>query len=233
MAILAVISRTSPSFEPEKCVIFSVMKHSLATALLILAVPMLAAGQARDHQKLYRWVDNEGVVHFGDSIPAEYAEIERQIVNDHGITMEVMRAKRTAEEIAEEQRQDELRIQAELQKRQDQALLATYLTVDEILMHRDRRVELFQAQARVTELYLKNLQRRLDSLQEEANKYRPYSEDPDAELIDPDLADDMQSTRETIERHRDNLERFKDDENNIVARFDGDINRFKKLKGLN
>ena len=100
-------------------------------------------------------------------------------------------------------------------------------------MHRDRRVELFQAQARVTELYLKNLQRRLDSLQEEANKYRPYSDDPDAELIDPDLADDMQSTRETIERHQENLERFKDDESSIVARFDGDINRFKKLKGLN
>ena len=233
MLILAVISRTSPSFESRKCVIFSAMKKSLAAAFLLLAVPMLAAGQAANQQKLYRWVDSEGVVHFGDSIPAEYAEIERQVVNDHGITMEVMRAKRTAEEIAEEQRQDELRMQAELQKRQDQALLATYLTVDEILMHRDRRVELFQAQARVTELYLKNLQRRLDSLQEEANKYQPYSDDPDAELIDPDLANDMESTRETIERHRDNLERFKDDENNIVARFDGDINRFKKLKGLN
>lgn len=231
--ILAGISRTSPSFEPEKCVIFSLMKKSLAAIFLFLAVPMLAAGQANNQQKLYRWVDSEGVVHFGDSIPAEYAEIERQVVNDHGITMEVMRAKRTAEEIAEEQRQDELRIQAELQKRQDQALLATYLTVDEILMHRDRRVELFQAQARVTELYLKNLQRRLDSLQDEANKFRPYSDDPDAELIDPDLSHDMQTTRETIQRHRENLERFKDDENNIVARFDGDINRFKRLKGLN
>ena len=59
-----------------------------------------------------------------------------------------------------------------LQKRQDQALLATYLSVDEIIMHRDRRVELFQAQSRVTELYLRNLQRRLDNLRSEASRFQ-------------------------------------------------------------
>ncbi len=208
------------------------MKSLFTTLLLLLALPMLAAAAGKQ-QKLYRWVDSEGIVHYGDSIPAEYAEIERQVVNDHGITVDVMRAKKTEEEIAEEKRQDELRVQAELQRRADQALLATYLTVDEILMHRDRRVELFQAQARVTELYLKNLERRMSSLNEEAANYRPYSEDPDAEMIDPDLAKDMKATKETIVRHEQNLKRFEDDQNNIVARFDGDINRFKKLKGLN
>lgn len=208
------------------------MKPMPTTLLLLIALPMLAAA-ADQQQKLYRWVDTEGIVHYGDSIPAEYAEIERQVVNDHGITVDVMAAKKTEEEIAEDKRQEELRVQAELQRRQDQALLATYLTVDEILMHRDRRVELFQAQTRVTELYLKNLERRMTSLTEEAAQYRPYSDDPDAEMIDPDLAADMQTTRETIARHEQNLQRFEDDQNNIVARFDGDIVRFKKLKGLN
>ena len=113
------------------------------------------------------------------------------------------------------------------------ALLATYLSVDEILLHRDRRVELFQAQARVTELYLSNLKRRLDKLEEEASRYRPYSDDPVAEMIDPDLAGDLVTTKDTIERHQANLQRFHDDEQNIVARFDGDIDRFKILKGLN
>ena len=58
-------------------------------------------------------------------------------------------------------------------------------------VHRDRRVELFQAQARVTELYLRNLQRRMETLREEASKYRPYNEDPEAPMIEPDLADDL------------------------------------------
>lgn len=208
------------------------MKNLLATAAVLLLLP-LAASASEKSQKLYRWVDSEGVVHFGDSVPAQASELERQVVNNHGITVDVLRAKRTEEEIAEEKRQDDLRLKRELQRRQDQALLATYLSVDEILLHRDRRVELFQAQARVTELYLSNLKRRLDSLQEEASAFRPYSTDPDAEMIDPDLAGDIVTTKDTIERHQANLQRFHEDEQNIVARFDGDIDRFKKLKGLN
>jgi hypothetical protein len=184
-------------------------------------------------QKLYRWVDENGVVHYGDSIPARYAEVERQVVNEHGITVDVLRAKKTEEEIAEEARLEELRAEAELQRRRDQALLATYLTIDEIEMHRDRRVELFQAQARVTELYLRNLQRRMETLREEAAKFRPYNDDPDAPMIDPDLADDIQTTKETIARHEENLRKYESDEQSIVARFDGDIDRFKELKGLN
>ena len=208
------------------------MKNLFSTIALLLLLP-LAASATEKAQKLYRWVDSDGVVHFGDSIPAEYTDLERHVVNNHGITVDVMRAKRTEEEIAEERRQEDLRIARDVQRRQDQALLATYLSIDEIVLHRDRRVELFQAQARVTELYLSNLKRRLDSLEEEASLYRPYSVDPDAEMIDPDLAGDLVTTKDTIERHQANLQRFHDDEQNILARFDGDIDRFRKLKGLN
>jgi len=197
-------------------------------------VGCLAAGiAAAQTATLYRWVDEEGVVHYGDSIPAKYAGLERQVVNEHGITVGVIQAKKTEEELAEDARLEELRTEAEQQRRRDQALLATYLTIDEIEMHRDRRVELFQAQARVTELYLRNLQRRMDSLQEEAAKFRPYSQDPEAPMIDPDLADEITRTRDTIARHEENLRKFETDEKNIVARFDGDIDRFKELKGLN
>jgi len=208
------------------------MRNLFSTIALLVLLP-LAASATETAQKLYRWVDSDGVVHYGDSIPAEYTDLERHVVNSHGITVDVLRAKRTQEEIAEERRQDDLRLARDLQRRQDQALLATYLSVDEIVLHRDRRVELFQAQARVTELYLSNLKRRLDGLQEEASLYRPYSTDPDAEMIDPDLAGDLVTTKSTIERHQANLQRFHDDEQNIVARFDGDINRFKKLRNLN
>jgi hypothetical protein len=192
--------------------------------------PAWAAPQ--QEQKLYRWVDENGVVHYGDSVPPEYADADKQIVNEHGVTLDVVRGKKTAEELAEERRLRELEEKRELQRRQDAALLATYLSVDEIIMHRDRRVELFKAQARVTELYLRNLERRLEHLQTLASRYRPYSDDPDAEMIDPALSADIAETRETIERHRQNLERFREDEKSIVASFNHDIDRFKALKGL-
>ena len=208
------------------------MRKLLITLLLLVVVPISVAA-AQKSQKMYRWVDNDGAVHYGDSVPAEYAELERQIVNDHGITVDVLRAKMTAEEIAEEKHQDDLRMQRELERRADQALLATYLTIDEILMHRDRRIELFEAQARVTELYLRNLERRMSELKDEASGFQPYTDDPDAEMIGTDLANDIAMTKETITRHQANLQRFLNDQQGIVARFDGDINRFKKLKGLN
>jgi len=207
------------------------MRFFLITFLL-LAVSGGAA-LADTPQKLYRWVDKEGVVHYGDSVPPEYAEVEKQVLNDAGVTVGVLHGKKTPEEIAEEQRQEEARMQRELQRRADQALLATYLSIDEIEMHRDRRVELFQAQARVTELYLRNLQRRMTSLEDEAAGFQPYSADADAPMIDPDLAADLNETRKPIERHEANLQRFREDEQTIVARFDSDIDRFKALKGLN
>jgi hypothetical protein len=205
---------------------------AVLSAVLMLALAPPAAS-AEQEQKLYRWVDEQGIIHYGDSVPAEYADADKQILNEHGITVDVVRGKKTAEELAEEQRLQKLEAERERQRRQDRALLATYLSVEEIILHRDRRVELFQAQARVTELYLRNLETRLEKLQQLASRYRPYSEDPDAEMIDPALSADIAETRDTIVRHRENLERFKEDEKSIVASFNGDIDRFKALKGLN
>ena len=207
------------------------MRTFLTTALALLLFPLSALADA-DNQKHYRWVDAEGNIHYGDKIPAQYAELEKQVLNAHGVTIDTLRGKRTAEEIAEENRQERLAMELEKQRRADQALLATYMSIEEILMHRDRRVELFQAQSRVTELYLKNLQKRLIKLMTHAQQFQPYNDDADAPMIGPDLSSDITKTKETIVRHQGNLKRFEIDEQDIVKRFEVDILRFKKLKGL-
>ena len=120
----------------------------------------------------------------------------------------------------------------ELQQRADQALLNTYLSVEEIEMHRDRRVELFQAQAKVTELYLRNLSGRLESIRTEASRYQPYSQDSNAPMIPDELAADLRETKDTIARHESNLKKYERNEREIIERFDRDIARFKILKGI-
>lgn len=212
------------------CDIFAMRLPIVATVSFFL-LPL--ASMATDQQKLYRWVDDDGEVHYGDHVPAKYADAEKQVLNSEGIRVGVIRGKKTAEEIAEEERIAELKRQQELQRRADEALLATYLSVDEIVMHRDRRVELFKAQARVTELFLRQMMRHMATLREVASNYRPYSDDPDAEMIDPELAEEILVTKATIKRHQANLARFREDEQSIVARFDGDIDRFKYLTGTN
>jgi len=196
---------------------------------LALLTPLVAGA---DETKVYRWVDADGNIYFGDSIPAEYAEYPKEVLNERGVTVGNLEGKKTEEQKEAERIENERRVAQELQKRADQALLATYLTVEEILMHRDRRIELFLAQSRVTELYLSNLETRLKNLRSDASKYKPYSEDSDASMIPDELADDLRKTKETITRHQRNLKKFQTDKQQIIERFDGDISRFKILKGL-
>lgn len=200
--------------------------------LILILTALLPVATLADDPRVYKWVDEHGVTHYGDSIPAKYAELPKQVLNEHGVKVDELEGKKTAEQIEAERIEQERLAAIEIQRRADIALLATYLSVDEILMHRDRRVELFQAQARVTELYLRNLERRMHKLRTEAANFQPYSEDPNAPMIGDDLAEDIRDTKAVIERHERNLEKYKQDEQQIVARFDGDISRFKMLKGI-
>lgn len=205
------------------------MRLKSTSIALFLLLPLVAGAQQRG---TYSWVDDEGITHYGDRIPPEYADKPKTVLNDQGVAVDQLEGKKSEEQLAAEAEARELEMQAELQRRADKTLLATYVTVDEIVMHRDRRVELFQAQARVTELYLRNLTRRLDQLKQEAGRYKPYSADPNAAMIDPDLVKEIDETEHSIERHKVNLSKFRQEENDIIERFEGDIERFKTLKGI-
>ena len=205
------------------------MRIRVAAIAVLFLLPLAAGAQQRTS---YSWVDDDGIVHYGDSVPPEFADKPKEVVNEHGVTVGHIRGKKTTEEIEAERAAAELALQKELQNRADRALLATYQNVDEIEMHRDRRIELFQAQARVTELYLRNLDRRLAQLKEESARFRPYSSDHSAEMVDPLLVKEIKETEATIVRHQKNLQKYQQEERDIAERFEGDIHRFKDLKGL-
>jgi len=203
---------------------------AITTLALISAVPL--AGYAGETEHVYKLVDEDGNVYYGDRFQPDQSDLPKQVLNEHAVPVGHLDGRKTEAQLEAERKAKELAVQKELQLRADQALLATYLSEEEIVMHRDRRIELFQAQARVTELYLRNLERRLTKLKRDAAKYRPYSDDPDAPLIDPDLVADINETQATIARHERNLQKFQEDERQMVARFEGDIHRFRTLKGL-
>ena len=201
--------------------------------IVICALAALSStATAREEQKVFKWTDEDGNVYYGDTIPAEFAERPKEVLNDQGVSVQELAGKKTEEQLEQERLEEELRVAEELQQRADRALLDTYLSVEEIIMHRDRRVELFQAQARVTELYLKNLNGRLEKVRSEAANYQPYSQDSNAPMIPDDLAQDLRKTKETIARHERNLEKYEQEEQRIIKQFDADIRRFKILKGI-
>ena len=200
--------------------------------LIIALFALSSTAAAREEKRVFKWEDEDGNVYYGDSIPAEFSERPKEVLNDQGVAVDAIEGKKTEEQLEEEARLETIRVAQELQQRADQALLNTYLSVEEIEMHRDRRVELFQAQAKVTELYLRNLSGRLESIRTEASRYQPYSQDSNAPMIPDELAADLRETKDTIARHESNLKKYERNEREIIERFDRDIARFKILKGI-
>jgi hypothetical protein len=187
--------------------------------------PAAAAGST-----VYKWTDDRGVVHYGDQIPPEFAREERVVLNSYGVPLETQYPVRTAEQIAADKLAAEARAAEQAALQRDQILLSTYLSVDEILALRDRRVELLGGQIQVTENYLATLRTKLKSLQAEAAAFKPYSTDPAAETIDTNLAAELADTLDSVDRYEKTLADIRAKQVKLVAAFEADANRFRELK---
>ena len=200
-------------------------------AVAALSLPATSVAQSR----MYRWVDDKGVVHYGDTVPPQFANRDRDVLNQQAISVGFEEGEVTPEERAEIERLETeadgaARAKAEIARR-DRMLLQTYLSVADIEDLRDRRLELLESQIKVTELYLSNLRKRFTGLQQEASRFKPYSTDAAARQIPENLALDLSRTEASISLYEQTLARTRNDQQNLKAAFDEDIVRFKQLKG--
>jgi hypothetical protein len=208
-----------------------------ATLLVVAAFVMPPTGNAQSpgSQRLYKWTDRNGVVHYGDKIPPEYADLDRNVLNDQGVRVgfeegEITEAERAALAERAAALESEREAKAETARR-DRMLLETYLTVSDIEDLRNRRIELLESQIKVTELYLNNLRKRLVGLQAEASNFKPYTTKADAPQIPENLALDISRTTASILLYEQTLARTRSDQQAVQASFDNDIARFRELKG--
>ena len=207
--------------------------------LLIAAfvLPSDSSAQSRNEsRKLYSWKDEHGNVHYSETIPPEYADRDREILNEHGVRVGTEEGEITPEERAEQERlaaiaEAERRARLEV-ARHDRMLLETYITVADIEDLRDRRLELLEAQIKVTEAYLGNLRKRLLTLQDEASEFKPYTTKPDAPQIPPNIALELSRTLDLINTYERTLSRTRGDQEALRESFDKDIARFRELKGV-
>jgi hypothetical protein len=207
-----------------------------ATLFVVAALALPSTGSAqREGPRLYKWTDRDGVVHYGDKIPPEYANVDRNVLNDQGVRVgfeegEITEAERAVIAEREAALEAERQARAEIARR-DRMLLETYLTVADIEDLRDRRLELLESQIKVTELYLGNLRKRLVDLQAEADDFKPYSTRADAPQIPENLALDISRTTASITLYEQTLARTRANQQALRASFNDDITRFRQLKG--
>jgi hypothetical protein len=130
------------------------------------------AASSTGDRKLYKWVDDQGVTHYGDHVPPEYASQEQHIVNSEGVETGHIDAQKSAEQLAAEEQK---RLDAEARANRDKNLLNTYVSVSEIERLRDQRLELLADQVKVTGQFLEILNGRLKKLQFASMRFKPYS----------------------------------------------------------
>jgi Domain of unknown function (DUF4124) len=198
-----------------------------ATAATNYAAAAQTPGSGTHTEKLYRWVDDKGVVHYGDSIPPEYAKQQRDVLNKQGVQIGTMDAEKSPAQAAEELR---LREAVKQTLARDEILLRTYLSSEQIEQLRDQRLDLIEGQIKVTTQYLHGRRARLMDLHTQSGHFRPYSSAPDAPPMPDWLAEDLVSTLNNIKLQEDNLQTKRAEQQALREQFQRDIVRFRELK---
>ena len=127
----------------------------LATVLSGLLIASVAHAQKSSDSgkstKLYKWTDDKGVTHYGDSVPAEYSQREQSVLNSQGLEVQKRLAEMTpaqAAAYAAQQKEESRR------KQHDMFLISTYPSVKEIENVRDVRLDQINGQITAAEAYI-------------------------------------------------------------------------------
>jgi hypothetical protein len=198
---------------------------SLAVAAATLAVLPARAADTSGHQN-FSWVDKNGERHYGDSVPPEYAQSERRVLNNQGVEVQRVSAEKNAQQLAEQRKHDQ-EVQARAQH--DGFLMSTYTSTKDIERLRDERLDQLNGQITAANAYIDSLDARLKTLQERAMHFKPYNTKSDARRMPDDLAEQLVRTANEARTQRKSLDRRHQEVVTVRTQFDADISRYREL----
>ena len=193
----------------------------------ILFIAMIAAAEA----KLYKWVDEHGVTHYGETIPPEYADKDNVQFSDKGSVI-----KKTEKVSAEERRanaelaakkRDADKAAIEL-KRRDNMLLNTFSNENEIDLARDRNLQQVDSVINSIQLLHKSAVQSLESYRQEmAERTQTGKKIPES------LQVDITDTENLIKKLQQDLSKALEKSAAVRASYEADKVRYRELTGGN
>ena len=179
--------------------------------------------------KMYKWVDDKGTTHYGETIPPEYANKDRTELNKAGRVVdkkEVLTPEERRAKELEDARKREDEETAVDQKRRDKALLNTYSSVKEIDLARTRNLQQVEARLNSINSQLKMAGDNLAGLQKEADGYTSASKQ-----IPASLQEDLQESQARLTKLKQDMEKSRAEKATVEARYDAEKTRYKELTG--
>jgi hypothetical protein len=208
--------------------------HHRPTRLLLAASLGVALGlfQLPAQGALYRWVDEEGRVHFTDKLPAESARHKQERIDERGFTVETVQERELTEEerAAAERKLQEEEEQQRLKDEQlayDRRLLRTYETLDDLMMARDGKLAAVDSQVRLAEGQIRE---REDLL---ARQHKRAAElERSGKPLDKKLQDAIATTLRQIATSRERIAELEKEKAALRVEYDAEIVRYRELKGI-
>ncbi|MGH8371208.1 MAG: DUF4124 domain-containing protein [Gammaproteobacteria bacterium] len=211
------------------------MNNRIATFLIAMLLTSLSvsAFAGGSKTKLYKWTDEKGVVHYGSSIPPQYAKQQSEVLNAQGAVVKTIEAQKTPEEIAKQKQEKadadakakQVADAAAAQRSHDQVLLDTYVSVADMERDLNSRLGAIDSQINVTNASIGSLQGSLADYQGQVDA-RTKAGKP----VPDSLQQKFDDTRDQLATNQKLLLSQQQKKQDIRAQFKADIARFKGLK---
>jgi len=202
------------------------LRHRYLPCLALL--PALLCGGEALAERIYKWVDENGEIQYGDRVPPQYASEERSVINKQGQTVKVYEAAKTPEQKAEEQalakQQAEQKKLAEQQAVRDRSLLATYSSEEDMLQARDSKIASVDTLIQLTNSRIGSMQQRLGELTNDAAEF-----ERSGKKLPEGLVNQMKNIKEQIQQNEAFVDHKEQEKQQLAQKFEEDINRYREL----
>lgn len=173
--------------------------------------------------KLYKWVDDSGTTHYGETIPPEYAnrdakQLEHGRLTDRNENFDAEKLKSTKVETEA----DKAALEA---RRHDEALLNSYSNEKEIDLARDRNLMQVEARVNSYSTVLKSAQASLDDLHRESDARIKAGH-----KVPQSLTEDIAAAEARVADLQKNLDASQKEMISVKARYEADKLRYRELK---
>jgi len=196
--------------------------------LITISIGLLLAPWAAQ-AILYKWVDDEGRVHFGDRIPVQFQLKAHDEINQRGIVLKHREAAKTPEEKAEakrlEKERKKLALAEKKKKQRDRVLLDTYTTERDLIVARDSRLEAVGSQVQLAETIISDSNKTIGSLEKQVVQIKASNREVPADIYQR-IDSEKQQVKVQSKVKQGHIKR----RDEITAQFNDYVERFKVLK---
>ena len=206
-------------------------KTQTGALLVMLALAGPASLMAAERVRMKCWVNHEGIRECGNRVPPEYIQQGYTEIDGKGFVRDVKERAKTPAELAEAKRLAKLKAAEQKQKAEqetrDRVLLRTFSSVNDIERARDNRVAALEGTIKLAGIRNDNTRSKLNDYIKRAAESERMGKTPA-----PALLEDIEALRGQIENNDRFIAEKRAEQAQIRESHALDIERYKRLKGM-